>query len=600
LNATAQPTATPAKPDFFISYTHKDLAWAEWIAWQLEEAHFTTVLQAWDFHPGGNFVLKMQEEMALASRMIAVLSPNYLESVFTAPEWAGFFALDPTGRDEKLVPVRVLPCHPTGLLSQIIYIDLVDLDREVAKNTLLNGIRLGRAKPASSPAFPGHAEPVASLPDLAVDAAPRRQEVSFPGPTNAPLEAGSTTFSLEYSVDIPEEIAGAEPAFILLTFTLIGEKNQITLEFEQDAFEIYNESRPGAGLERNRFQFDYPHPGKFHEKLKICAKDKFGNNRISVTCSDVSGKRWGQNTKNVRVSKAPNIWESARFLLTLLLRPIRRRPISAAVVSLVLLAGWAVYWSRHTTPDNLRKVVLNCLDWRRPTDYFGSRAALTINWDFNTREEVDANWHGSQAGWHQLRPPRKGELSIGNGGYAILYKPSLYDFDASFVVKLPPGVPLSQEPTVTLALRVWPQDRESDILRSRGYRFTLSAPRRNGNDPGLVRLNGFKCKHLGDGDRDCQELNPVADMSRKSCPDDAPFQVDVRGEGSTFNFKIWVRSKDREACPPEIGSALFKDEKRWPVPFSYGGIAFLNAQTVWHIDAQQLNPERHSDPEAKQ
>jgi hypothetical protein len=45
--------------DFFISYTGADLAWAEWIAWQLEEAGWTTILQAWDFAVGQNFILRM-------------------------------------------------------------------------------------------------------------------------------------------------------------------------------------------------------------------------------------------------------------------------------------------------------------------------------------------------------------------------------------------------------------------------------------------------------------------------------------------------------------------------------------------------------------
>ena len=40
--------------DFFISYNSADRQWAEWIAWQLEEAGYTTVLQAWDFRPGPN------------------------------------------------------------------------------------------------------------------------------------------------------------------------------------------------------------------------------------------------------------------------------------------------------------------------------------------------------------------------------------------------------------------------------------------------------------------------------------------------------------------------------------------------------------------
>src|SRR5262245_53310991 len=35
-----------AVTDFFISYTSVDRFWAEWIAWMLEEAKYTTVVQA--------------------------------------------------------------------------------------------------------------------------------------------------------------------------------------------------------------------------------------------------------------------------------------------------------------------------------------------------------------------------------------------------------------------------------------------------------------------------------------------------------------------------------------------------------------------------
>jgi len=54
--------------------------WAEWIAWKLEEAGYSTVTQAWDFKPGGNFVLEMHNAATIADRTIAVLSQKYLES----------------------------------------------------------------------------------------------------------------------------------------------------------------------------------------------------------------------------------------------------------------------------------------------------------------------------------------------------------------------------------------------------------------------------------------------------------------------------------------------------------------------------------------
>jgi hypothetical protein len=45
----------------FISYNKADRQWAEWIGWHLEENGFETVLQAWDFTAGSNFVLEMHK-----------------------------------------------------------------------------------------------------------------------------------------------------------------------------------------------------------------------------------------------------------------------------------------------------------------------------------------------------------------------------------------------------------------------------------------------------------------------------------------------------------------------------------------------------------
>jgi hypothetical protein len=140
--------------DFFISYTSVDRSWAEWIAWQLEGAGMTTVIQAWDFHAGGNFVLDMNQASIQATRTIAVLSPDYFSSKFTPSEWAAAFKRDPRGERGTLVPVRVRPCDVHGLLGQIVYIDLVDLDEATAKQTLLERVSRQRRKPASPPPFP--------------------------------------------------------------------------------------------------------------------------------------------------------------------------------------------------------------------------------------------------------------------------------------------------------------------------------------------------------------------------------------------------------------------------------------------------------------
>src|SRR5947209_5151747 len=141
--------------DFFISYNKADRQWAEWIAWQLEQAGYSVIVQAWDFLAGSNFVLEMHKATIEAKQTVAVLSPDYLNALYTQPEWAAALVQDPTGAEGKLVPVRVQDCKPQGILAAISYIDLVGLENEQGtQDKLLRAIGRRRAKPKTAPPFP--------------------------------------------------------------------------------------------------------------------------------------------------------------------------------------------------------------------------------------------------------------------------------------------------------------------------------------------------------------------------------------------------------------------------------------------------------------
>jgi TIR domain len=143
--------------DFFISYTGADQAWAEWIAWQLEEARYTTLLQAWDMPPGTVFAHVMHQAIMTTRHTLLVLSPAYLRSAMTEAEWRLGFVADPSGQDRRLVPVRVEPCEPQGLLADRVYLDLVGLDEASARARLREGLAAalrGHARPGSRPSFP--------------------------------------------------------------------------------------------------------------------------------------------------------------------------------------------------------------------------------------------------------------------------------------------------------------------------------------------------------------------------------------------------------------------------------------------------------------
>ena len=134
-----------ASKDFFISYNQADRTRAEWITWQLEAEGYSTIYQAWDFRPGMNFMHKMHEAAQQAERTIAVLSTNYLEALYTYPEWEAALKQDPRGVKGVLVPVRIQECKPPGLLGLLSYIDLVGLDETGAQKTLLDGVHRSRA-----------------------------------------------------------------------------------------------------------------------------------------------------------------------------------------------------------------------------------------------------------------------------------------------------------------------------------------------------------------------------------------------------------------------------------------------------------------------
>jgi len=218
----------PGKPvDFFISYTSADRRWAEWIGWQLEEAGYHVLIQAWDIVPGANFVERMDRAIHEAGRTIAVLSPEYLTSVYTKLELQAAYRSDPDGLRRRLLPVRVAPCETDGLLAVIVYIDLVGIDDEAAaRRTLLDSVRrsvTGRGKPETKPAFPA-ARAVATrprFPGTAPDGAPRDasaltllhlSETRFAG-------AGPEASLAELAADVEglAAEAGARPDLLVVT-----------------------------------------------------------------------------------------------------------------------------------------------------------------------------------------------------------------------------------------------------------------------------------------------------------------------------------------------------------------------------------------------
>jgi len=173
--------------DFFISYTGADRAWAEWIAWQLEEEGYRTAVQAWDSLPGNDFVSWMDRAIVSARQVLVVLSPAYARATsFARAEWTAARRRDPTGERGVLLPARVADFTPDGLLGTLVWVDLVGKDENAARAELLEGARRHRRKPTARPVFPSSAGPISTPAGQAEQPSLAAPQPHFPGPGPGP------------------------------------------------------------------------------------------------------------------------------------------------------------------------------------------------------------------------------------------------------------------------------------------------------------------------------------------------------------------------------------------------------------------------------
>ena len=138
--------------DFFISRAGAQATIAKWIGNFLEEAGHSIILQDWDFHDK-NFLERMHDALKRASRVILLLSPEYLVSPYCTAEWTNAMAGDPLNTHGRIVFFRVKECAPDGLLKGMAYLDLVNLFKE-GNDKLLREIVLAALKPGRSRSGP--------------------------------------------------------------------------------------------------------------------------------------------------------------------------------------------------------------------------------------------------------------------------------------------------------------------------------------------------------------------------------------------------------------------------------------------------------------
>lgn len=139
------------RKSLFISRAGADADFAAALGAILESAGYDVTLQQWDF-ANRNFVERMHAALAEGSRVVALLSPEYLRSEHCQAEWQNAIADDPLNNTSRLVLLRVAECEPVGLLSGLAYWDLVPIreERALLREIVLDAVREERRDAAPS------------------------------------------------------------------------------------------------------------------------------------------------------------------------------------------------------------------------------------------------------------------------------------------------------------------------------------------------------------------------------------------------------------------------------------------------------------------
>jgi tetratricopeptide (TPR) repeat protein len=204
----------------FVSHAGRDLAWAEWVAWELTDAGYQVELGAWDWAAGENLFLRMSGALESADLVLALYSNAYFEPRrFTTEEWSSVLA-----RRERLVPLRIEDVQPPAVLAAVVFKDLFGLTERQARETLLAVVAGATGPPSIESGFPDRS--TASLPSRP------RLPGSLPAPWNVPIRSVAFTGRDGLLVELRRRLAATGTVAVQAVHGLGGVgKTSIAVEY---------------------------------------------------------------------------------------------------------------------------------------------------------------------------------------------------------------------------------------------------------------------------------------------------------------------------------------------------------------------------------
>ncbi|NUO44484.1 MAG: tetratricopeptide repeat protein [Streptomyces sp.] len=208
----------------FVSHAGADRAWAEWVAWQLQDAGYEVELDIWHWGAGDDFVLRMRQALE-RGRMVALFSRAYFDTGrFTTEEWT-----DVVAAREKWVPVRVEDAEAPPLLRSLLAPDLFGLGEDEARSVLLRAVAGPPGTPGRAPVFPEAGRPGRLR---SMGATGPRLPGSLPRVWNIPVRNAGFTGRDDLLVEVRTGLAGARAVAVLALDGRGGVgKTQLAIEY---------------------------------------------------------------------------------------------------------------------------------------------------------------------------------------------------------------------------------------------------------------------------------------------------------------------------------------------------------------------------------
>jgi TIR domain len=125
----------------FISHSHHDAKWANWIDVQLTKRGFQVWRDLTSIRPGQSFIAELNNAIQEADLMVVLMSPDYFSSAWARQETE--FA---AARKIPIIPVLIAPCEVQGLLGYYNWADLTK-DRDKGLHRVIEAVEHLRGEP---------------------------------------------------------------------------------------------------------------------------------------------------------------------------------------------------------------------------------------------------------------------------------------------------------------------------------------------------------------------------------------------------------------------------------------------------------------------